>query len=43
MRLAEDQVEDLPQQKKEALAGAVQAAIDEDLLDVNEGGSGDDR
>lgn len=43
VRLAEDQVEDLPQQKKEALAGAVQAAIDEDLLDVNEGGGGDDR
>ena len=43
VRLAEDQVEDLPQQRKEALAGAVQAAIDEDLLDVNEGGGGDDR
>ncbi|WP_122073151.1 mechanosensitive ion channel family protein [Pseudophaeobacter sp. EL27] len=42
VRLAEDQAEDMPQQKKEAVAGAVQAAIDEDLLDVNEGG-GDDR
>lgn len=42
VRLAEDQVEDMPPQKKEALAGAVQAAIDEDILDVN-GESGDDR
>ncbi|MGR3621333.1 mechanosensitive ion channel family protein [Pseudophaeobacter sp.] len=41
VRLAEDQADTLPQQKKEALAGAVQAAIDEDLMDVNEGG--DDR
>ena len=41
VRLAEDQADDLPPQKKEALAGAVQAAIDEDILDVNEGG--DDR
>ena len=41
MRLADETVEDMPAQKKEALAGAVQAAIDEDLLDVNEGG--DDR
>lgn len=42
VRLAEDQADDLPPKKKEALTGAVQAAIDEDLLDVNEGG-GDDR
>lgn len=41
VRLADDQADDLPPQKKEALAGAVQAAIDEDMLDVNEGG--DDR
>lgn len=41
VRLAEDQVEDMPQHKKEAMAGAVQAAIDEDILDVN--GEGDDR
>lgn len=41
VRLADETVEDMPAQKKEALAGAVQAAIDEDLLDVNEGG--DDR
>lgn len=41
VRLAEDQAETLPSQKKEALTGAVQAAIDEELLDVNEGG--DDR
>ncbi|WP_281955650.1 mechanosensitive ion channel family protein [Pseudophaeobacter arcticus] len=43
VRLAEEQVEDMPQHKKEAVAGAVQAAIDEDLLDVNEGDGGDDR
>jgi hypothetical protein len=43
VRLAEEQVEDMPQHKKEAVAGAVQAAIDEDLLDVNEGDVGDDR
>ncbi|MEP2716065.1 mechanosensitive ion channel family protein [Pseudophaeobacter sp.] len=41
VRLAEDQAEDIPQQKKEAMAGAVQAAIDEDIMDVN--GGGDDR
>ncbi|MDE4173131.1 mechanosensitive ion channel family protein [Phaeobacter sp. PT47_59] len=38
VRLAEDQSDAMTPQKKEALAGAVQAAIDEDLLDVNEGG-----
>ncbi len=42
VRLAEDQADGMTPQKKEAVAGAVQAAIDEDLLDVNEG-SGDDR
>jgi small-conductance mechanosensitive channel len=41
VRLADEHVDDLPAHKKEALAGAVQAAIDEDLMDVNEGG--DDR
>jgi small-conductance mechanosensitive channel len=42
VRLAEDQADELQPKQKEALTGAVQAAIDEDLLDVNEGG-GDDR
>ena len=42
VRLAEDQAETATPKQKEAAAGAVQAAIDEDLLDVNDGG-GDDR
>lgn len=42
VRLAEDQADNMTPQKKEAVAGAVQAAIDEDQLDVN-GGPGDDR
>ncbi|WP_278923442.1 mechanosensitive ion channel domain-containing protein [Pseudophaeobacter profundi] len=41
VRLAEDQVDDIPQHKREAIAGGVQAAIDEDIMDVN--GGGDDR
>jgi small-conductance mechanosensitive channel len=42
VRLAEDQADGMTPQKKEAVTGAVQAAIDEDLLDVN-GGPSDDR
>ena len=42
VRLAGDQVDDLsPEQKKKAATGAVQAAIDEDLMDINAGGEGD--
>ncbi|MCD9149152.1 mechanosensitive ion channel family protein [Pseudophaeobacter flagellatus] len=41
VRLAEDQADDIPQHKREAIAGGVQAAIDEDIMDVN--GAGDDR
>jgi small-conductance mechanosensitive channel len=41
VRLADEHVDDLPAHKKEALAGAVQAGIDEDFMDVN--GGGDDR
>jgi small-conductance mechanosensitive channel len=41
VRLADDQNENLSPKQKEAVTGAVQAAIDEDMLDVNEGG--DDR
>lgn len=43
VRLAEDQNENLTPQQKEAAAGAVQAAIDADLLDADEGRGGDDR
>ncbi|MQQ09227.1 mechanosensitive ion channel [Epibacterium sp. SM1979] len=42
VRLAGDQVEDMtPEQKKKAAAGGVQAAIDEDLMDINGGSDGD--
>lgn len=41
VRVAADQEEQLTPKQKEAAVGAVQAAIDEDILDVNEGG--DDR
>ncbi|MGR3760352.1 mechanosensitive ion channel domain-containing protein [Roseobacteraceae bacterium NS-SX3] len=44
VRLAEEQAESMTPKQKEAVTGAVQAAIDEDLMDVNEGsGGGDDR
>jgi small-conductance mechanosensitive channel len=42
VRLAEDQAGDAPKDKKDLAVGAVQAAIDEDLMDFNDGG-GDDR
>ncbi|APG48290.1 mechanosensitive ion channel domain-containing protein [Phaeobacter porticola] len=42
VRLAEDQADLPPKEKRDLAAGAVQAAIDEDLMDVNDGG-GDDR
>ena len=43
VRLAPDQAEDLTPKQKEAAAGAVQAAIDDDLLDEMGGPGGDDR
>lgn len=43
VRLAADQVDNLSEeQRKQAAVGAVQAAIDEDLLDVNGGAERDD-
>ncbi|MFV1529851.1 MULTISPECIES: mechanosensitive ion channel domain-containing protein [unclassified Phaeobacter] len=42
VRLAGDQVEQTPKEKRDLAVGAVQAAIDEDLMDVNDG-DGDDR
>lgn len=42
VRLAEDQADQAPKDKRDLAVGAVQAAIDEDLMDVNDGG-GDDR
>ena len=42
VRLAEDQAEDMTPKQKEKAIGAVQAAIDEDLMDMNDMG-GDDR
>ncbi|KAE9632768.1 mechanosensitive ion channel family protein [Parasedimentitalea maritima] len=42
VRLAEGKPEDLNQKQKEAVTGAVQAAMDGDLLDEG-GGAGDDR
>ncbi|UWS09779.1 mechanosensitive ion channel domain-containing protein [Phaeobacter inhibens] len=42
VRLAEDQADQAPKEKRDLAVGAVQAAIDEDLMDVNDGG-GDDR
>ncbi|MGR3615518.1 MAG: mechanosensitive ion channel family protein [Paracoccaceae bacterium] len=41
VRVASDQEESLTPQQKEAAIGAAQAAIDEDMMDVNDGG--DDR
>ena len=41
VRLADDQNENLSPKQKDAVTGAVQAAIDEDILDVND--IGDDR
>ncbi len=43
VRLAEDQTENMTPKQKDAAVGAVQAAIDDDLLDVNAPESGDDR
>lgn len=43
VRLAEDQAENMTPKQKDAAVGAVQAAIDDDLLDVNAPDSGDDR
>lgn len=42
VRLAEGKADDLSPQQKQAVTGAVQAAIDEDMLDET-GGGGDDR
>lgn len=42
VRLAEGKADDLNPQQKKAVTGAVQAAIDEDMLDET-GGGGDDR
>lgn len=42
VRLAADQANELsPEQKKRAAMGAAQAAIDEDLMDINDGPDGD--
>ncbi|UWQ28173.1 mechanosensitive ion channel family protein [Leisingera sp. M523] len=43
VRMAPDQAEEMTPKQKEAAAGAVQAAIDEDLLDEMGGPGGDDR
>jgi small-conductance mechanosensitive channel len=43
VRLAEDQADNMTPKQKDAAIGAVQAAIDEDLLDANEPAGGDDR
>ncbi len=43
VRLAPDQADEMTPKQKEAAAGAVQAAIDEDLLDEMGGPGGDDR
>ncbi len=43
VRLAEDQSGQITPRQKEAAAGAVQAALDEDLLDLNDGSSDGDR
>ena len=43
VRLAPDQADDIPPKQKEAALGAVQAAIDEDLLEDMGGPGGDDR
>ena len=44
VRLADGQADEMTPKQKEQAVGAVQAAIDEDLLDVNDmGGGGDDR
>ena len=42
VRLAEDQADEMTPKQKEQAVGAVQAAIDEDLMDMNDMG-GDDR
>ena len=41
VRLADGKVDDLSEAQKESVAGAVQAAIDEEALDDNSGGGGD--
>ena len=43
VRLAEDQADGMTPKQRDAAVGAVQAAIDDDLLDVPGGPSGDDR
>ncbi|MBB96496.1 MAG: mechanosensitive ion channel protein MscS [Rhodobacteraceae bacterium] len=43
VRLADDQADDITPKQREAMAGAVQAAIDEDLLDDDSGSLIDDR
>ena len=43
VRVATDQENSLTPQQKEAAIGAAEAAIDEDMMDVNDGGGGDDR
>lgn len=43
VRVATDQENSLTPQQKEAAIGAAEAAIDEDMMDMNDGGGGDDR